>query len=585
MTNVVDIDVIPRFRINQTRNNKKYDVVFVDESQTLVSKLNSDDKMESINLNTILKSANIVVCLYSSLQIFYGEIMEGIVLKKIAEKNNKAFSQYNLTSNIRYSGRGSGVSWLSHQFQIMDTGNYEDWDSDCFEISVADTPQVLIERLETKSNEGYSAKILVNYRKISDLQHDDDCEYPYYIISGEDYKIPVCTLQSGKTQEWIKDNRFIKYAAGPQVVQGLEFDYVGVIIGKELAFNPESGEIYAIENELDDPQFLKRVYYMLMSRGMKGIVLYIEDIELRTFICNRLEYSTRRFSWIKELAEKYTAEKEKEYVISQKKNNSYSYVLQIYEAINNFVAELKQLSEAQLDESEYKMISDKCSDLLLKLQSVPMSEHEIADKYKKIIVNNMGQSAWNKLSENGRKCLISSELTYHDMKDYNQLYDFSAVCVQVSKAVEFEITKRYYEYYVDYLKNKYEKKEYSDEFLAKLPDAIKKKERNKIRLLKETEVMLGTIPFIVGLNVDGIITDQTAYDSFIDYATNILLVELNNPKEILGKHIKYIVRIKNDYRNKAAHKTPMDAVSAKACLDYVIEVQRTLGQILDDCKK
>lgn len=103
-----------------------------------------------------------------------------------------------------------------------------------------------------------------------------------------------------------------------------------------------------------------------------------------------------------------------------------------------------------------------------------------------------------------------------------------------------------------------------------------------MRLLKEQEVTLGTIPFIVGLNMEGRIIDQEAYDSFKGYASYRLLQKDLDVKRTLSKHIKHIIRIKNDYRNKAAHKNPMDVVSAKACLDYVIEVQRALGQMLDD---
>lgn len=165
---------------------------------------------------------------------------------------------------------------------------------------------------------------------------------------------------------------------------------------------------------------------------------------------------------------------------------------------------------------------------------------------------------------------------------YNQLYDFSSVCVQVSKAVEFELTIRFYGSYIAYLEAVHERTIYPEDFLSKIPGVLKKQERRQERLLREQEVTLGTIPFIIGLNIEGRITDREAYDSFKEYASNQLLQEGLDIQDTLAKHIEYIIRIKNDYRNKAAHKTPMDVVSAKACLDYVIEVQRTLGQMLDD---
>ena len=402
----------------------------------------------------------------------------------------------------------------------------------------------------------------------------------YYLIPEYDFRIPVCTVRSGKLLEWYINDQYIDYAAGPTLTQGLEFDYVGVVIGKELGYDKETGQVVInnanLSEDSDTIRSIKSAYYVLFSRGMNGVELFIQDPSLKEMISERLSYSSRRFAWIKELANKYHPSFEKSLIDKQKHMSSYSYALRIYETVNEFVATIKRFSENQLDGDQYKEISDQCSRLLLELQSDPINNDEIREKYQKIIICTMGKSAWDKLSETGKKCLISSELTYHDMKDYNQLYDFSSVCLQVSKAVEYELTNRFYGSYIVYLEALHEKSKYPKLFYDIIPGVLKKQERARVRLLKEQEVTLGTIPFIVGLNMEGRIVDQEAYDSFKGYASNRLLQKDLDIKRTLSKHIQYIIRIKNDYRNKAAHKNPMDVVSAKACLDYVIEVQRAL---------
>ena len=65
--------------------------------------------------------------------------------------------------------------------------------------------------------------------------------------------------------------------------QGLELDYVGVIIGNDMKFDPETMEIYAdYDNYYDTPgkkglknqrtrltAYVKNIYRVLLSRGMK----------------------------------------------------------------------------------------------------------------------------------------------------------------------------------------------------------------------------------------------------------------------------------------------------------------------------
>lgn len=585
-----DIELVPRFRNHQLKSPQTYDVIFVDEAQIIISEEESNP-VASSTLDLILKSSTIVVCFKDETQIIEGKLMRGTGLAEIAKIYEKEFVKYNLNRNMRYSGKRSGINWLAHQFQVADTGNYEDWDNDSFGIEIVDTPQKLIERIKQASSNGNPSRVLVRYRKRSELKYDETLNESYYEIPEYGFKIPVCTISSWNVRDWYKNEKYIGYAAGPQVTQGLEFNYVGVIIGKELSYDKDRGEVIinstqSLNKVPDEIGIIKMAYYVLLSRGMNGVVLFFEDSALKEVIKERLGYASRRFSWIKELAEKYQPGFEKELISKQNYKYTHSYVMHIYEAVNEFVAKLKQFSEDQLDSDVYKEISDQCSDLLIRLQSDPLNQAEVQEKYRKIIIQNMGESAWNKLSDIGKKCLISSEMTYHDMKDYNQLYDFSAVCVQVSKAVEYELTNRFFEKYVVFLENIHEKDKYPELFLSNIPAVLKRKGNNRSeRLLREQDVTLGSIPFIVGINMEGKIIDQDAHDSFMQYAQGVLLNENLDVMSTLSKHIKFIIRIKNDYRNKAAHKNPMDVVSAKACLDYVIEVQRTLGQMLDDYRQ
>ncbi|MFA7206132.1 MAG: DNA/RNA helicase domain-containing protein, partial [Saccharofermentanales bacterium] len=81
--------------------------------------------------------------------------------------------------------------------------------------------------------------------------------------------------------------------------QGLEFDYVGVFIGKDLYLDPDTGcvktnkcmiskddktsGIRTSPDEIAD-KLIKNTYKTLLTRGQKGCFIYCEDKELGKYI-------------------------------------------------------------------------------------------------------------------------------------------------------------------------------------------------------------------------------------------------------------------------------------------------------------
>ncbi|MGV2795145.1 DUF2075 domain-containing protein, partial [Clostridium perfringens] len=90
---------------------------------------------------------------------------------------------------------------------------------------------------------------------------------------------------------------------------GLEFDYVGVIIGNDLKYDPEKMELYADYNEYKDTmgkrglknnsaeltKLIKNIYKVLISRGMKGCYLNCRNPELREYLEGQLNRVIKNF--------------------------------------------------------------------------------------------------------------------------------------------------------------------------------------------------------------------------------------------------------------------------------------------------
>ena len=73
-------------------------------------------------------------------------------------------------------------------------------------------------------------------------------------------------------------------------IQGLEIDYIGVIIGPDLVYDSENDCLKAVPgithnmNAGDNPDmYVKNIYRVLMSRGKKGCYIYSCDPEVSSY--------------------------------------------------------------------------------------------------------------------------------------------------------------------------------------------------------------------------------------------------------------------------------------------------------------
>ena len=86
-------------------------------------------------------------------------------------------------------------------------------------------------------------------------------------------------------------------------VQGLEFDYIGVIIGKDLYYqdgmvktnflaHPKGDQSFkGLRKHQDDAKadrLVRNIYRVLMTRGQNGCYVYCEDPALRDYIREKI---------------------------------------------------------------------------------------------------------------------------------------------------------------------------------------------------------------------------------------------------------------------------------------------------------
>ena len=201
-----------------------------------------------------------------------------------------------LTSQFRCNGSDGYIAFLDDLLQIRHTANRDWFDLD-YDIRVFDDPCEMRDQLRVR-NTNNKARMIAGY-----------C-YPW--VSRKDKSRMDIKLSGGFEAQW--NFTTDKFATDPdsfeQVgcihsTQGLEFDYVGIIIGTDLKYidgevvtdyevRSKAGDasVYGVKTDADRAKadrITRNVYKTLLSRGQKGCFIYCEDRALSDYIKVRLD--------------------------------------------------------------------------------------------------------------------------------------------------------------------------------------------------------------------------------------------------------------------------------------------------------
>lgn len=241
------------------------------------------------------------------------------------------------------------------------------------------------------------------------------------------------------------------------------------------------------------------------------------------------------------------------------------------------IGEIKEKYKDISDEEEMaKRIQDEC---VVELTAGIEGTRD-GEAFKAKVLDVIGKAAWDKMGPNSQIFIVTGELLYEQWKVYGEEIDFSPICLSVSKALEVEVTRRYFMGFKEYLES---------EGIPLLDEMYRKDGTIK----EADDYMLGNITSVTGYAVYldtqkvkllGKFTDVNQL--FLKYARNDLLKGKNESKcsEIIKEHLLNIKTVCENYRNPAAHKQKMNKISARECLDFMIDVKRVLGKMLDDCE-
>ncbi len=225
-------------------------------------------------------------------------------IEKWAKNEHSEVVRMKLVSQFRCNGSDGYLAWLDDVLQIRETANY-DLDGIDYDIRICDSPLEMENIVIEKNNIRNRARILAGY--CWDWPKETRNDVNYHDIKIGEYGISW-NLDGGDA--FAINPNSVHEAGCIHTSQGLEFDYVGVIIGDDLRF--KDGMIvtdYSKRAKTDQSmkgikglakenpkkasqvaeEIIKNTYRTLMTRGMKGCYVYCTDKKLAEYLRDRLQ--------------------------------------------------------------------------------------------------------------------------------------------------------------------------------------------------------------------------------------------------------------------------------------------------------
>lgn len=280
-----------------------YDALIIDEAHRLNEKSGFYGNEGENQIKELIGSAKCSVFFIDEDQrVTLKDIGSKQAIREFAEARGATVEEYTLSSQFRCSGSDGYLAWLDDVLGIRTTAN-PILDASEYEFKVFDSPQAMHEAIEQK-NHGNKARVVAGYCWPWSSKKDPKAKD---IEIGEHYARQWNLDQDGSL--WIIADKSVDQVGCIHTCQGLEVDYIGVIIGPDLIVrdgkvvtSPKARDKYdktirgwkrLMKEQPDFAQqetdlIIKNTYRTLMTRGMKGCYLYCTDPETAQYFANRL---------------------------------------------------------------------------------------------------------------------------------------------------------------------------------------------------------------------------------------------------------------------------------------------------------
>ena len=180
-------------------------------------------------------------------------------------------------------------------------------------LQVVDNPTEMRKMIEEKNKVNNKSRLLAGYC----WKWESKKDFNKYDIVFPEYDFKMKWNLAAK-EPWAIGKNSVNEIGCIHTCQGLEFDYVGVIIGEDIRY--ENGKIITDFTKRDSgdksikgikklykenkeealakaDEIIKNTYRVLLTRGMKGCYIYCRDEALQNYLKERSNMISRNISY------------------------------------------------------------------------------------------------------------------------------------------------------------------------------------------------------------------------------------------------------------------------------------------------
>ncbi len=282
-----------------------YDALIVDEAHRLNAKSGLYGNLGDNQIREVIRAARCIVFFIDDDQrVTLRDIGHTEELRKLAREAGAAITELELSSQFRCNGSDGYLAWVDGVLNIRQTAN-EVLDTEEYDFRVFDNPTEMHALIEARNRANNRSRVVAGYCWKWGSKKDPAA---WDIVMDEfGYKRRWNLDRDGSL--WIVAAESVSEVGCIHTCQGLELDYVGVIIGPDLVFRDgkivtdtskrasSDQAVKGIKKIIREDRgtgcklgdlIVKNTYRTLMTRGMKGCYVYCTDSALAEHLLSRL---------------------------------------------------------------------------------------------------------------------------------------------------------------------------------------------------------------------------------------------------------------------------------------------------------
>jgi DUF2075 family protein len=293
----------------ETRANT-FDALIVDEAHRLNEKSGLYGNLGDNQIRELIGAAKCsIFFLDEDQRVTFKDIGERAEIERFAREAGAQVTTLQLASQFRCNGSDGYLAWLDDTLGIRPTAN-DKLDVGEFDFRIFASPEHLRREIVARNKSRNKARMVAGY--CWDWRSRKDPAVQDVAIPEHDFAMRWNLTKDGGL--WMVAPESVNEIGCIHTCQGLEVDYIGVIVGPDLVLR--DGRVVAqpgmrsahdkslsgykslmktqpAEAERKAGLIVRNTYRTLMTRGMKGCYVYFTDKALEHYVRSRLICSAR----------------------------------------------------------------------------------------------------------------------------------------------------------------------------------------------------------------------------------------------------------------------------------------------------